>query len=267
MIIEITLPKEYNSTTFPSGEGITITGQVVKFEGYSQDVVENIVRRYWRKQMPDSSSIARKTLSKSKALTADEIGLLKNVPEGYDPKKHTIYKMVAANSILDRDSDQFTPAYLQAMADQINKWGASFLFNHNSDHIIGKVFSAEVQPSVSNPGQSNLIEYAMIMPNASLPGQPGNTIMDNIEAGTLTDVSVRFGGYSSSIKQVGDSYVRIIDVPTDKNNVVAFIKHRLPCDADFPAAIGTITLRALVQYSAVVDTRESCMRKQNVSPT
>ncbi len=235
MKLKIILPPEYNSSLFPTGKGITVTGQTVEFDGFTEDQAKEITQRFWRKLMPDGSAVTLKTLKKSKAMTEDEVSLIKNkLPDGYDPKRHSIYKIGAANTKLDRDNDQFTPGYLQAMAKAVNDHGAALLFNHNNDYLIGKVFYATTaQMEGADVMHTELIEYAMIGPDATLPGQPSNTILKNVEDGTLTDASVRFGRWKSEIKEVGGNYIRIIDVPEQGEMV-----HPETSLVFFPAQIG-----------------------------
>lgn len=131
----------------------------------------------------------------NKALDADSIKV-ELVGVELPDEDGSVYKVVMANTLLDRHNERFSKPYLDELARDLNaKGGRTYNLFHAQAIPIGKVLpTAKVMPMPSKPGEWQLEGHTWVDGKAVIPAQPEISVARAIKTGTLSDVSVEVRG-------------------------------------------------------------------------
>lgn len=138
------------------------------------------------------------------ALTIDDMALI-NAQALREMSTEEVYafKVIACNTLPDRDFERFTKAALDGFAAMYPGKPVGRDHNWKSASIVARVYAAEVEPIPDIDGEYQLVLRAYIPRTES-----SASVIADIEAGILREVSVGVAVSSCKCSICGDDFIR-----------------------------------------------------------
>lgn len=137
----------------------------------------------------------------TKAVSGTDLDALKAAFPNIKYETGKVFKVIAANTQLDRDNERFSADVLGLFAQQINKTPVTVLWQHDRDtHGLGKMFGGSVVPSVGQMGY-DFVAYLLISNEARIPEQGERKLAPEIEGDYITSVSIGFRAWGNYVEE------------------------------------------------------------------
>ena len=181
-----------------------------------------------------------------KAVSGDELAMLKSQFPNLNFDSGKVFKCVAANTKLDRDVEQFSREILELFAKQINAKPVTLMWQHDREtHGLGRMFGASV--NISQGGQDfDLVAHILVSNEARIPDQGERKLAPAVEDQYVTDVSIGFrawGEYKEVMVNGENRYIYTYGIdpqrPETKDAYIREISF-----VDFGAQVGAQTFKA-----------------------
>jgi hypothetical protein len=198
----------------------------------------------------------------TKAVSGTDLDALKAAFPNIKYDTGKVFKVIAANTQLDRDNERFSADVLGLFAQQINKTPVTVLWQHDRDtHGLGKMFGGSVAPS-SNGG-FDFIAYLIIANEARIPEQGERKLAPAVEDDYVTNVSIGFrawGNYKEEMIGGENRYIYTYGIDNERPETKGAYIREISF-VDFGAQVGAAVVKSAKDIEFINEDKVKNMTK------
>jgi hypothetical protein len=196
----------------------------------------------------------------TKAVSGTDLDTLKTAFPNIKYDSGKVFKVIAANTSIDRDTERFSFDVLNLFAQQINKIPVTVLWQHDREtHGLGKMFGGSVVQMSGGSMGYDFVAYLLISNEARIPEQGERKLAPAVEDDYVTNVSIGFrawGSYKEEQVNGENRYVYTYGIDNDRPETRGAYIREISF-VDFGAQVGAAVIKSAKDIEFIKESKET----------